>query len=662
MARLLGPDMGSRAAFLPTGAPAAGKAGTVYADPAGTTPADIAAYQPGNPGTPGLVISGSVVVLDDYGLLPLIWFPPGLVDRVWISVNGGPLVPIDADNNARADAALGPTVRIFGALGDGTTDDAPAIQAALDAAAPGSTVYLPPGRYAVASPLSVPPFVTLQGMHGNRTDSIHTASVLTPLPSFTGTAVIRLLDQEEGGYATDTEGVRLVTVTIDGASAPAGLHGIQASGRVHGTVLDRVAVQNIPGTAVTTKSYTRADSSVKHPFSWNLWQCLANGVGGDGFELLSVTDSTLLNCHALGVGGQGFILSSLTNTQLVGCRAEWSSSNGFRVTGNWLTGQGAGGLLMADCSTDRNSGHGVLIDATGSGQININGPMLRRDGRNGYPGAGGGSFAALRVSASTMPVLVNGITVYPGLGDDGAGVNSPQYGVSATGSTAVIVASGYLHADSLPWHDGGGNTVLHRGLAVFGATGSTSSPTRETATHLDVTGRALGAAQARDFGLVAQTYDSNSAVSGQVTTGGTVYLMAVYVPRPVTVSSIVWYVHGVAVTPTAGQNEIGLYNSAGTKLASANVDSAITSVNVKTTTITSTALVPGLYWIGFVFNAATPPTLARGGDLNAGLINANLGAASYRAATNGTGATALPSTITPGSNTAYQRLFWCAIK
>jgi len=60
----------------------------------------------------------------------------------------------------------------YGAAGDGQTDDAPAISAAIAAAGPGSaptgnTVWFPAGRYLVGSGLVVPPAVTLQGAGWN---------------------------------------------------------------------------------------------------------------------------------------------------------------------------------------------------------------------------------------------------------------------------------------------------------------------------------------------------------------------------------------------------------------------------------------------------------------------------------------------------------------
>jgi hypothetical protein len=57
-------------------------------------------------------------------------------------------------------------VRGFGAKGDGSTDDTAAFQAALDQAhqAGGGRVFVPPGRYRIATHLIVPQNVTLEGI------------------------------------------------------------------------------------------------------------------------------------------------------------------------------------------------------------------------------------------------------------------------------------------------------------------------------------------------------------------------------------------------------------------------------------------------------------------------------------------------------------------
>ncbi|MEV5211324.1 SGNH/GDSL hydrolase family protein [Micromonospora sp. NPDC053740] len=101
MARLLGPDGGTRYAYLPSGAPAANANAVAYTDSAGTLLADIRTYDGSE--TPGAVILASQVTTDGNGQLQLFWFPDGL-DKLWVRVGDGPLFPVDADNNRRLDA------------------------------------------------------------------------------------------------------------------------------------------------------------------------------------------------------------------------------------------------------------------------------------------------------------------------------------------------------------------------------------------------------------------------------------------------------------------------------------------------------------------------------------------------------------------------------
>lgn len=61
---------------------------------------------------------------------------------------------------------LGPSVRNYGAVGDGVTDDTAAFQAALDEAGArgGGIVYAPRGDYLIATHLAIPDHVTLEGV------------------------------------------------------------------------------------------------------------------------------------------------------------------------------------------------------------------------------------------------------------------------------------------------------------------------------------------------------------------------------------------------------------------------------------------------------------------------------------------------------------------
>lgn len=181
---------------------------------------------------------------------------------------------------------------------------------------------------------------------------------------------------------------------------------------------------------------------------------------------------------------------------------------------------------------------------------------------------------------------------------------------------------------------------------------------------LAVTSNALGTAQPAVHGFAAWTSDPPGNTNSAVLTGGTVYLSALYIAKAVSITKIYWHVVTAGVTPTANQNVVGIYNSAGTLLQSAVVDSDISSTGLKTTTITSQALTAGsMYWVGFVFNAATIPAIVRATGVTNGsqLVNAGIAsAASYRGATNGTSQTTLPASITPGSN-SQGLLYWAAV-
>lgn len=645
----------------------------------------------------------------------------------------------------------------YGAAGDGATDDTAALQAALNATPAGGACVLGAKTYAISSPLTLPPGVTLLGpVLGRRVDQVSTevpiAAKIKCLPGFLGAAAILLLDKEQGGYSGDNNGSRIVGVNLDGSAIASGsVDGIKATGLVHDVIISNVWIYSFSHNGLTTSSYTRLDSSTPHPYSWVMHDVAAHNCQNNGFSLNGLTDSDLLEVHALGSGAHGFFLATMANSHVVSCHAEWSTQHGYYVTGGWGTGTGPGGAVFSACTTDRNGHNGFYVDATGNGTLRFVGCEARRDGRNG--GAGGSGYAGFATNGSTMPIVLDLVT-YPGVDDDGSGTASPDYGASFASSANISVIGGHLHGVLAGWHDSGGNTFLRRAMNVMESTGPTSSPSRVASTpwttngqgtvaltnndetaftvsnsgtnandplfdaltaasagagietskvmgdttnrykrfvdgkqewgsgsatrdtnlyrsgvgtlatdnSLDVVLHALGIATPREHGYAGWVYDSAHITSGKAGTAGTLYLAAVYISRSVTVSKIYWGINSAGSGATAGQNFVGLYKSDGTLLASAGVDSAVTATGMQTTTISATALTPGLYWVAFLFNATGMPQIYRAQDLNATLLNGGiLSASSYRFATNGTGLTALPSPITPSSNTAAQFSYWAAL-
>jgi hypothetical protein len=170
---------------------------------------------------------------------------------------------------------------------------------------------------------------------------------------------------------------------------------------------------------------------------------------------------------------------------------------------------------------------------------------------------------------------------------------------------------------------------------------------------LAVAGHALGQDTPAAHGIAAWCYDPALAVNSTQVNNGTLYLTRVNIAADVNVTRIYWWAGNQGSAPVAGQNHVGLYSSDGTLMAATNIDAAVSSAGLKTSVIPSQLLTAGaFYWVGLLFNASATPTLTRGSGWTGVDSAANLGlaAAAYRFATNGTGRTALPSSIAPGSN------------
>jgi hypothetical protein len=380
-------------------------------------------------------------------------------------------------NQAVRQGDLTINVKDYGATGDGSTDDTQAIQAALNACTQGGTVLIPAGAYAVTAPLVLPPMVTLRGSHGNRiqyTSGVQNMSLIKPLSTFSGVAVIRMLDKEEGGYSAENGGQRISDLSLDGSglASGSGVSGIRATGIVRDVMLYRVCVQNFPRNGFSTGSYTRQGGASNLPYSWYFFECMANNCANIGYSIAALTDTTIINCEAIGNVVYGFFMSSMANSHITNCRAEWNGNYGFYITG----GSGNGGTIFTGISTDRNERSGIFIDATGTAPLLFNGVQTRRDGRN--TSLGGGSFAGFEVNGATCPVIINGLTCYPGINDDGTGVSSPQYGAKFTNSTYAQIDNAYLHAATQGLRNSGNNAQLVIGSTVTYATGAATSPVR----------------------------------------------------------------------------------------------------------------------------------------------------------------------------------------
>lgn len=368
------------------------------------------------------------------------------------------------------------------AAGSGLTgqDDTAALNAAMAAARAyrgvgGGKVLLDSGTWQTSAIIDQPELVTVEGLYSDTIAYAGGAAspcVVRPLATHPGTAIWRLRGKTESGRAYDHTGARLSKLTLVGDRTPSGTKGLQLVGLVREAEIDHVTVRDSKDTGIDLMVGTSAA-----PQSCRIKHCLVDGAGNNGLRFSNCPDTTIYDINSLGATNSGVRFEGFMNGQVSNIRAEWSGQHGVLFTsGYWGAGQGSGGCVVSNITTDRNGMNGVYIDGTcqGAGQIALSNVQLRRDGRNG--GTGGGGYAGLAVgNGATMPVVVDGVTVYPGVDDDGTKTLSPQIGVFTGGTNPVEINSGYVHAATTALSVAAA-TVISPTIGT--ATGSTASPSR----------------------------------------------------------------------------------------------------------------------------------------------------------------------------------------
>lgn len=208
------------------------------------------------------------------------------------------------------------SVKDFGAVGDGTTNDTAAIQAALtalqtaSATVTGGVLYFPRGTYLITSPLTIDATdvaalasVTIRG------DGMQNTTIKAD-PGFGGAAVVRLIDPT---FCTlEDIGVDVNSVGIPGIQTP--------NGGSHLT-LRRVFV-------------TRATSGFEltDMFMTVLEECRAKscsvGFNFPGFH----TSMTINSCYALDCTFYGYHVQGMTYSTFANCGSDSHGRNGYFVT------------------------------------------------------------------------------------------------------------------------------------------------------------------------------------------------------------------------------------------------------------------------------------------------------------------------------------------
>lgn len=311
-------------------------------------------------------------------------------------------------------------------LATGTTDVTGATdQATLSAAiSQGATVLMAPGQWWVNAPLVLPAYSKLKALNGNILDSSGAGGVVVNRAAgwAQGSAPQNGMIVPDGLEC----GVEGVSIHCQWPS------GLGVSG-IFGNNAD-----NFKGRDIAVMGGAEYGFTFSGGLAWRLQRCMATQCYSHGFNGIP-TDSDYVDCIGSANTGDGFLVKNPINSRLIGCRAEWNTGYGYEVTGdNTATGGGA----LTGCSTDRNVESGLIVNGpTGSWPLLVSELVLRRDGSNGT------SAGLLVTATTTTPVIIAGLTVFPGYNDNGTGTEGPVTGVSVqAGATYVAISTALVHA------------------------------------------------------------------------------------------------------------------------------------------------------------------------------------------------------------------------
>jgi len=242
---------------------------------------------------------------------------------------------------AHTQEPAGPWVdaRTFGAVGDGTHDDAPAIQAAIASVRGGGCVVLPPGQFALGDSIRIPSRVLVRGVGSRATELLYRRK--------DGNVV------EMGDGTHDVSGAGLQGLRINGAGTAGS--GIRCYYLTNGTFVRDVEVV-AAGTGVQlTKAWYAGFENVR----------VRDGVRGRGWDIRSPSGSEQVNsvafvaCQAHGCGAEGFYIEVGRGCSFISCQSEKTGRQAFLVARG-------GGTVVVDCYAETN---GTAMESPATVQV-----------------------------------------------------------------------------------------------------------------------------------------------------------------------------------------------------------------------------------------------------------------------------------------------------
>lgn len=458
-----------------------GKTAQFWADEAGTVPIDVGLYSESTPSTPGASTGANTLQVRADQMWPAMWDRVGANPHMWIQVGTvsapGDLYKVfpDADqligalaeelgglggasaldvgttpgtvaagNDPRLTRVIDPMDPIYGAVGDGSTDDAVAVQAALNAvpAAGGCVLFRPGKTFIIGSHCTVKANTTIIGYGAT-------------LKAKSGTNGVRLLYASETTGGVVVQGLTLdlnKSSTTDPAATTAGigLYFHSSNGFAGHAVRDCVVKNSHPQSPGIR--FSTGQSAVTDP------------------DNLSAASFTVENCRFVDCG-RAIYASYVTDARIVNNEVVTTSTDAITVSvgarpyiaGNRVSGAGKHGIIVeyvkrAQIAGNSCSGSTQWGISVGGGSttlapnlhVAVNGNICIGNGRGGII-VDPTKVGALDTPVKTDVVLAGNVCSFGGLfhgiylnNVDGSTIcgnacnGNPDSGIAVTGRNAAV--------------------------------------------------------------------------------------------------------------------------------------------------------------------------------------------------------------------------------
>ncbi|HSX06850.1 MAG TPA: glycosyl hydrolase family 28-related protein [Candidatus Saccharimonadia bacterium] len=609
-------------------------------------------------------------------------------------------------------------VKDYGAVGDGATNDAPAIQAAINAAAAanGGTVLLPSATYNITTTLIPVDRVRICGTAWGRATLLSTTVDLFNM----GNAYHTLMEIDHLRLDV-TNGHAFTGAYLDTSS----FHNLQIFVRSAGKSVWSATNITLMVQCYFSEIQTNVYGATRSVPAWNLvsggidkltecsWdRIVAWNQDSDNtqYQFYCVNNGTASANRNLAFrnivfehpyGGSIYVESS-TGTLIDNCHT-WDTAANTILAASFYVGKNAGNSIVSANTIIRNSGRdgdgisaGVsdikfdasclqtLVEAcsaSGTG-INVAIDLGSSDGvlllnmPASFTTRNAGAATYIRTTRGSIYAQPsNGSNAYTGSNSDSSGGDTTYKGLHPNASSSFISANvtsdtvdrfRVLASGQVSWGDGTNtrDTNLYRSAASTIKTDGSLV----VAGSLTVGGASVSAAPIllpTDMGYVSWTYDPIGCRAGQVPTAGVLYLARIQIRSSATLTNIFVGMTTAGSGLTSNQNFVGLYNSSGTLLGnSADQTASWASGNTEKQIAfsSSVSVTSGFYWVAFLANGTTTPTFAVGSQLIGNLGSGAASASTRRFGQYSSSLTSLPSTITPGSITqTVNQTYWAAV-